>query len=604
MANRSEWFDLKASEYFGYQTAGGRSEGPNMIGILGQHHQLTPQDPTLMKVNYGDRIDGVSLHYGDKSLGGLGKFGGKKTIEIDLVNNSLARIEFWGAHPKGDPPRLGRMVITMDDGTVHECGSTQNEYLGVLEVTPDMQLGALFGFSGEELNGLGLMMKHPVDAFYVNWMELGLNTDAQRSRPLNSICLPASHDTGTYALSDVLTDDPSAELARAMEILDDIESVFDKAGIGRLLSWASVRSTVMASLDDLSTTTTRTVYDQLLNGIRCLDLRVFYGKGPASDTEDKFYLFHGLVGPTLETVLSDLSSYARAYVGEIFYVTFGHLQNQSESTDGEVMRLLREQISESLGDLAYKKTGSNNSSLFSQTYEAITAEARQQNASTIILVDGESNIPSSPSSDLAYNPDIFWPRSYSPADNGNGRSNRIIGHYTETPDVNEMLAGQKALFDTYKISPSKADQGYALYFTLTPSFDQYVGIVGNKAIRKVQKVVAATLASPFKLPLWPIAAAISIIALEQVRKYKLESPGFSSLEELSQKVNRQMYELATENFQAMRSQELNQIGFLYSDFYEQTETVAIAVSYTLANGPHVDAMIAAAELKEDAEMDA
>ncbi|MCR9267531.1 MAG: hypothetical protein NXI03_08160, partial [Alphaproteobacteria bacterium] len=209
-----------------------------------------------------------------------------------------------------------------------------------------------------------------------------------------------------------------------------------------------------------------------------------------------------------------------------------------------------------------------------------------------------------PSSDLTYNPDIFWPRSYSPADNGNGRSNRIIGHYTETPDVNEMLAGQKALFDTYKNSPSKADQGYALYFTLTPSFDQYVGIVGNKAIRKVQKVVAATLASPFKLPLWPIAAAISIIALEQVRKYKLESPGFSSLEELSQKVNRQMYELATENFQAMRSQELNQIGFLYSDFYEQTETVAIAVSYTLANGPHVDAMIAAAELKEDAEMDA
>ena len=593
MSNRSAWFELKASEMFGYteidgikDTGDARSEGPNMIGILGQHHQMRPQDPTRMVIRWGDRIDSVEVFYGDTGLGRLGGKDGKQSTTIELRERIITSMEFWGSHPKGDPPRLGKIKISFAEGEPEVCGRTEDEYLGILEVPSDMQIGALFGYTGEEVNSLGILMKHAIDGFYVNWMKMGLDNEEHRDRPLNSICLPASHDSATYALSDELTADPDKRVQKAVNILQDIENALSAVpGIDKLIDLVSVSQAVTGAIDGLATATHRSVYEQLVNGIRCLDLRIYYGPGPGSMGQDQFYIFHGLIGPSLNIVIDDIKTFAEEMAGEIIYITFGHLQNESGSmSDGEVMRELRNVFAQALHEHVYARDGSNDDLLFAQSYATITADRTANAKSTVILVDGESATAPVPPTDLPYDPNLFWPRKYSPADNGQGGSDRVIGHYTNTPDVDEMIRAQTSQFNTYKASSAAAEQSYALYFTLTPSFDQYIGIVARRAIGRVQRVIAGAFASPFSAWLWPIAAAAEI-ALEVVKRKKFDNPDFKTLADLSQRVNAQMYDLAIDHFQPMgASDQRNQIGFLYSDFYEQTETVAIAVGYTMSNG--------------------
>jgi hypothetical protein len=112
-----------------------------------------------------------------------------------------------------------------------------------------------------------------------SWMtDLANSTPGFRDLKLSQICWPATHDTGTYSLGSTFIKDPEAWIKALMDTIQKVTDVIDVIPfISKLidpLDW--VHNGVLDDTRALATATHSDIRQQLDDGIRHLDLRVYY----------------------------------------------------------------------------------------------------------------------------------------------------------------------------------------------------------------------------------------------------------------------------------------------------------------------------------------
>ena len=385
-------------------------------------------------------------------------------------------------------------------------------------------------------------------------------TTAIHQSLLRNICLPSSHDSGTYALQDIMSPQYGSWVQDIVNLIGEVAAALNKIPLlGKFINapeW--VYSAVIPAVKGLATATTRTIAQQLNDGVRCLDLRIcYFGKD--------FYTYHGLLGSKVSDILNDIKQFMQSTNGEIVYITMGHwagFDNQNLYTQFATM------VSDALGAWAYvpqTSSGTITNNPFNQTYAQIIGQGGVTK-SRVILVNGQAPANS-----------VFWPLAYSPPDNGPNENNPaagtvIDGYYTNTTDLNTMVQTQKQ-------QQQSAILPFALYMTLTPQSSDYVGIV-------ITSLYSALLSLAKSLALIPIIGPMLATAVLAVAAgLYIGQLGFPwrTLEQLSAKVDTQLTDLIFNNF-ASPGQPSN-IAFLYVDYYEKTSVVDLAVSLSVANAP-------------------
>ncbi|KAJ7378205.1 PI-PLC X domain-containing protein 2 [Desmophyllum pertusum] len=118
--------------------------------------------------------------------------------------------------------------------------------------------------------------------------------------PLKDLVMPGSHNAGTSFLD------------KNMEIGPSASSTIQN--LGRCCGCCGCFKSVV---HNWSVTHSLTIYDQLLSGIRYLDLRVAYR---AEDNE--MYMIHALYGRTIQQVLEEVNRFVAEYPKEIVILDF------------------------------------------------------------------------------------------------------------------------------------------------------------------------------------------------------------------------------------------------------------------------------------------
>ena len=139
-------------------------------------------------------------------------------------------------------------------------------------------------------------------------------------RPLTTLPIPGTHDSGTYSMT---RNSPWA-----------LTGISDFGLLTKLPGWLGVKSRVAP----WSKTQPNDVFTQLVDGIRYLDLRL-------SNEADGIYIEHGLRGPAIDEVLTDIARFAEARPREVVLVDMARFTN----FDATAHTALLEQIRQTLG---------------------------------------------------------------------------------------------------------------------------------------------------------------------------------------------------------------------------------------------------------------
>lgn len=392
-------------------------------------------------------------------------------------------------------------------------------------------------------------------------------------RKLRDICLPATHDSGTFALTDVMDDDGwKGPLDKLLDVLNEIaEKIRDIPGIGHLLddldplTWI-LTNAVMPAIHNVSTSTRRSVLQQLWDGIRGFDFRVYYH-------EDDFYVGHGgVIGPKLRGIFQDIAGFLSTTEGEIIYMTMGHWTH----FDADIHNRFADLVQEHLGSYACRRQvmgGWGQSvppDVFDRTYQEIVSGGGQLQSRVILVYDLG---PDDTSHGVA-NRDIFWPMTYSPPSSGIGEKPPyqlpgIYGFYTATTDKDEMLSKQKEQYQTARTN----NFPFALYTTLTPStFDT------------ILRVIVSLKESFLLLRILPTSWFVAGLDILGITSEMVDSAlPWHTLEELTGRVSPDLDALVNNNFVDKSGD--NAISLLYLDYYENTKVVELAIKLSRQNAP-------------------
>ncbi|WP_310832170.1 phosphatidylinositol-specific phospholipase C domain-containing protein [Paenibacillus pedocola] len=385
---------------------------------------------------------------------------------------------------------------------------------------------------------------------YKNWMYV---TTGIHNRKLRNICLPASHDSGTYNLSHTLTPDPNPELKKALDIVQKIAKDMDKIpGIGKIINpFAWVQDAIVPAIKGVSTATTRSIGQQLSDGIRSLDLRVYYNAG-----DKQFYTYHGLMGTRITDILNDILTFLKSTSGEIVFVTMGHFKCFEDKQYTDFSNLVKQ----TLGDYAYTRKNDLSNRIMNDPFDNTYTEIINQSGSAksrVILVNDKSEDP------------VFWPKTYSPPDN-NKNNNTLYGYYTDTNKLDYMLNEQYSNFQN-----ANRDKPFALYMTLTPNESDVTHIIISSLASAIAKLAAGLLLNPITFSvgtaLEGVAAGLAIYNA---------TLDWKTLKKLSWKVDSDIEKLMVNHFLAS-FQGNNPISFIYLDYYETTDIVHFAINLSL-----------------------
>ncbi len=154
------------------------------------------------------------------------------------------------------------------------------------------------------------------DQLTANWM-----ATINPNRPINTLMIPGTHDSATYAISfhskfDMVGDSPVPEW------LEKISNVFP--------GWV-VRNIVA----QWSKTQPLTIQQQLLDGARYLDLRLCYSD---ADSSTKHYVgCHALLGANLDDILIQIQRYANSHRKELVIVAINKLYGVANAQDQQAL---------------------------------------------------------------------------------------------------------------------------------------------------------------------------------------------------------------------------------------------------------------------------
>ena len=150
-------------------------------------------------------------------------------------------------------------------------------------------------------------------------------------KPYNRIAIPGTHDSGTYGL--ISTYDRPANDAFA----PDAESWVVKAG-----TFAGIAE-IWAKAQD------NNIYQQLVDGIRAIDLR------PCVEKNGNFRVCHSLYGPNMKDILRDVRKFADEHPSEILLLRFSNFsetapKQMSEAKHDELLSLIKWELGPRLVD--------------------------------------------------------------------------------------------------------------------------------------------------------------------------------------------------------------------------------------------------------------
>jgi hypothetical protein len=374
---------------------------------------------------------------------------------------------------------------------------------------------------------------------YSNWMS---ETTAIHDNLLYNITLPCTHDSGTYNLTNILTEGLGSDeqamaalLSMAANGISIIPGIFQY--ISNPCSW--IYNMVEPCISGLMTATTKPVSRQLKEGIRCLDLRIYY-----DSNSQQFYTYHTLIGSPLTAVLVDLGSFLQTSTAEIVYVTFSHFRGFGDG-DGQIVSSLSDTVKAYLGDFVYNP-GSSVENPFNLTYNQIVTQDSTTPKSRAILVWGTTQPPDP----------IFLPENYSPPDNDNGSISHIVGGvYTDTDTFATMTSDQGQQYKNRNI-----DQPFALFLTLTPQ-DTSVGNILGYVLYDGITGKADTIPEP-------ISDEMKAVANKIKPNVPLPLP-YTTLEKLSEDVDNDPVGVIN-TYILQGTSQIQPLSFLYVDFYENT----------------------------------
>ncbi|CAF1248473.1 unnamed protein product [Adineta steineri] len=267
---------------------------------------------------------------------------------------------------------------------------------------------------------------------YKTWM--ADNAPLLSQKTLGNISLVATHDSGTYNLTNTLInlDSYGPPLTTLYNALDTIanwtgEPLSDLIG----LFADGVRAA--------SKCTTKDIYSQLCDGNRGLDLRLSVYNG-------NIYMAHVLQGPSLSIVLAEVMQFLNETTGEVVYITAGHPYGFNQTYIDLLDSLLNPFVKGGFAITPAAYPGN----LLTYTYGQLVNNSRSR---VIIVLDDTIN---------PNNNSYFSASTYSPPDGG---SNTLCGFYTDSDNITVVITNQTANYIHCGTIPAPA----AIYMTLTPS---------------------------------------------------------------------------------------------------------------------------------------
>ncbi len=153
----------------------------------------------------------------------------------------------------------------------------------------------------------------PMNVDLANWMA---DLPALAGLPLTALPIPGSHDSGSYGITR------TSEWALTGK--DDFGILTELPG---LLQDLVVKPIAAA----WGRTQQANIYDQFSDGIRYVDLRL------SNEPDGQIYLEHGLRGPNVDTVITDIAAFADAHPKEALIVYVQGLKNFTPEAHAEVV---------------------------------------------------------------------------------------------------------------------------------------------------------------------------------------------------------------------------------------------------------------------------
>jgi len=250
----------------------------------------------------------------------------------------------------------------------------------------------------------------PYDDFS-GWM--GQNKGSLYGKHLTDVVLPGTHNSGAYWLDNKF--DPSGDLSKTLQQIIDIAHMIGiNAPYNLIRAWAL--------------TQTGTVYQQLMGGIRFLDLRCVW-----DNSTNAWRTSHMLLGAPIDQIAQDIASFVSTHPTEIVVVQTSHYAGEN----GNIA--LQDQ-------LANIFTNRLNGRLFPRQSSSFAGFTIQDmiNKGQTVLVTGAS--------DRMMNNPYFWP-DYTSFDGKYANSNNL-------GTMESWNVGQLQQF-------GGAGEEFQMYFTLT-----------------------------------------------------------------------------------------------------------------------------------------
>ncbi len=285
---------------------------------------------------------------------------------------------------------------------------------------------------------------------YKTWM--ADNALLLSPKPLRNICLVATHDSGTYNLSNnvVNIDSYGPPFTTIYNCLDAVASVTGQP-LDHLIGL------FVDGVRAASQCTTKDIYSQLTGGNRALDLRL-------SVFMNDIYIAHTLQGPALSDVLAQVSQFLNETCGEIVFMTLGHSYGFNQTYIDRLASLLNPFLLDGTAITPAMYPGY----LLNYTYGQLVTSC----SSRIIIVVNDTINPNINS--------FFSASNYSPPDGG---SNKLYGFYTNSDSITVVINNQTANYAYARAIPAPA----ATYMTLTPTGADTASIIVDTIVADINR---------------------------------------------------------------------------------------------------------------------
>lgn len=238
-----------------------------------------------------------------------------------------------------------------------------------------------------------------------------------KEKPINQITIPGTHDSGAYAFASGFHSYPGWwQLGSIGTQLPGVRSI--------IADWTFCQS--------------RTIYQQLMSGVRCLDLRITL-------SENEFYLAHSFCTIKLDEALNDVARFLEENEEEVVLLNCRASWITRLRMNADAIDALFRKIEQQFGPLLCKRTEDQ------QFNQSMTHQAMVERDERLLVLYGRHNNPKSRDFDFVWD------------------ATRIRGVWQNT---NNLMSRIGHIRQRLLNIETKNDSFQQIAWTLTPQKDQ------------------------------------------------------------------------------------------------------------------------------------